>query len=167
MNIPSESECLKLLDENNALVKNHSIFVKNIALKIASHLEKRGIEINKDLLTAGALLHDIKKKFFFADDHGKQGQEFLEKLGYPEVGRIVGTHLFESRPETWEEKIVYYADKICNPGNRLVSITERIEYAKRQYGLPEHKIEPWIKEASEVEKELLGDRCEDVKKRLL
>jgi len=157
MNIPSEKECLDLLKVHNPKVMHHSIFVKEVSLKIADILSMKGILVNKELIAAGALLHDIKKTFNGPDEHNVRGCEFLTELGYPEVGKISKNHFFESELESYEEKIVYYADKLCNRGQILVSLDERINYAIDKYNFPKHKKDAWLKEALDIENELLGE----------
>lgn len=55
---------------------------------------------------------------------------------YPEVAEIVKKHMLydiiEPGLANWEEKIVYYADKIVN-NNKIVTLDERFEYLNARY----------------------------------
>ncbi|MEA3430798.1 MAG: HD domain-containing protein [Nanoarchaeota archaeon] len=159
MTIPTEEECMKLLNEYNPKLINHSVFMKDVALKIANIIERRGLQVNKDLLIAGALLHDIKKSSG-DDKHNILGKEFVEEKGYPEVGGIIETHFFGTNPETTEEKIVFYADKRVNPGSVLVSVQKRMDYLVDMYNIEEEKVQPWLNQVQEIEKELFGENGE-------
>ena len=132
----------------------HSKSVCKVALDIANKLEKKGIKVDKDLVVAGALLHDVKR---LDKDHVKSGFKLLESLGLKEVARVVKTHglkHFEEEdftPKTTEEKIVFYADKrVIN--DKIVSLEERFKYLKEKYGT-EDKLYHYTKE---IETELIG-----------
>lgn len=98
------------------------------ALEIASKINK---PVNYDLIARGGLLHDLGKAKGRADDHGYLGAEIGRSMGLPkEILRIMETHVKagltpkEAReagipakdytPETLEEKIVVYADKLVD-----------------------------------------------------
>ena len=156
MKIPTIKECLKIMREHN-LPKHiiaHSKAVCKVALEVVDKLEKKGIKVDKDLIVAGALLHDVKR---LDKDHVKSGAELLESLGLKEVARIVKTHglkHFEEEdftPKTTEEKIVFYADKRV-VDDKIVSLEERFKYLKEKYGT-EDKLYHYTKK---MEKELLG-----------
>src|SRR3989344_2750842 len=87
--IPTREECLKILKENNVPdnIIAHSRQVCGVALKIAGLLEKRGIKVDKGLVAAGALLHDVKKAS--QDDHVAEGFELLKSLGFGEVAEVI------------------------------------------------------------------------------
>ena len=160
MEIPTKEECLKILKENNVPdnIIAHSEQVCNVALKIADLLDKKGIKVNKDLVAAGALLHDIKK--LSPNDHVAEGFELLKSLGFEEVAEVIKKHgLYHLSkngfvPKTWEEKIVFYADKRVK-GSKIVSVGERFEYIKQRY--KKDDIENDIKFTKKIENELLGD----------
>src|SRR3989344_5057407 len=117
MVVPTKEECLKILEVNNVPdnVIAHSKAVCGVAMKVADLLEKRGINVNRKLVAAGALLHDVRKAY--SNDHVAEGYEFIKSIGFPEVALIVRkhglTHINDEKffPKSWEEKIVFYADK--------------------------------------------------------
>ncbi len=98
------------------------------ALEIASKINK---PVNYDLIARGGLLHDLGKAKGRADDHGYVGAEIGRSMGIPsEILRIMETHVKagltpkeaseagipekDYTPETLEEKIVVYADKLVD-----------------------------------------------------
>ncbi len=160
MEIPTKEECLKILKENSVPdnIIAHSKAVCNIALKIADLLEKKGIKLNRNLIVAASLLHDVKK--LSLNDHVAEGFELLKSLGFEKVAEVIKKHgLYhlgkdDFTPKTWEEKIVFYADKRVK-GNKIVSVDERFEYIKQRY--KKDDVENEIKFTKKIEKELLGN----------
>ena len=72
--------------------------------------------------------------------HVRAASEILEDLGEHEIAQIILKHRFDalidenasSQPVTWEEKLLYYADKRVRH-DRLVTIKERLEDGRRRY----------------------------------
>ena len=58
--------------------------------------------LNRDLIRAAALLHDITKtrSFVTSENHALTGGQFLSDLGYPEVGDLVRQHVRLDEYET-------------------------------------------------------------------
>ena len=127
-------------------------------MKIADLLEKKGTNINRDLAAAGALLHDVEK--LSPNDHVIEGFEMVKSIGYPEVASVIKKHGLAHMkeedfiPKTWEEKIVFYADKRVK-GSKIVSVDERFEYIGQRY--KKEDIENEITFTKKIEKELLGN----------
>ena len=157
MTIPTKEECLKILKEHNVPdnIIAHMKAVCNFSLKVCDILEKRGIKVNKELVSAGALLHDVKK--LSPNDHVIEGCELVKSLGYPEVAEVMKKHGLEHIhkedfvPKTWEEKIVFYSDKRVK-GTKVVSVDERFEYIKQRYKKEHVDLE--ISFTKKIEKEL-------------
>ena len=160
MKLPTKEECLNILKDNNVPdnVVAHLKAVHDFSIKICDVLEKRGINTNKDLVAAGALLHDVKK--ISPNDHVAEGYELVKSLGYPEVASVIKKHGIyhldeeEFQPKTWEEKIVFYADKRVR-GNKFVSVDERFEYIKQRY--KKEDVGKEINFTKRIENELLGN----------
>ena len=161
---PSKEECLKILKQENVPdnIISHLKAVHDFSMRVCDVLEKRGININKNLVAAGALLHDIRKTS--PNDHIVEGYELVKYLGYPKVANLIKKHGLmhinkgEFVPKTWEEKIVFYADKRFK-GDKMVSLDERFEYIKQRYNRDDTKKE--LEFTKKIEKELLGN--EEVK----
>jgi len=136
MRIPTEDECLQILKRNKVPenIIRHSKVVADLAVKLATKLQKHGVNVNIALTKAGALLHDIKR---LTPDHSRNGAHFLEEAGFIHVADIVRKHGLKDltmgvRPQTIEEKIVFYADKRVAE-DRIVSIQERFDLLKAKY----------------------------------
>ena len=161
MNIPTKEECLEILKRENVPenIIAHASAVSDFSMKIIDLLEKRGIKVNRNLIQAACILHDVKK--LSSSHHETEGAEFIESLGFPEVAVLIKKHglarLNERGfiPETWEEKIVFYSDKRCN-GAKVVSVDQRFDYIRQRYkkGNLEHE----ISFTKKLEKELLGNK---------
>lgn len=158
MIIPTKDECIRILKESGvpANIIAHSQKVCEVALKICGILEKKGINISKDLVAAAALLHDIAK--VKEGDHVINGSEIVKSLGFPEVARVISKHGLahldeeECRPKSAEEKIVFYADKRVKH-DHIVSVEKRFEYIRERYKSPNVEME--YKFTKEIEEELL------------
>jgi uncharacterized protein len=143
--IPTEAECRQLTTDMGMLenIAAHSRQVCRVSLLIFDHLQSDGL--NRELIRAAALLHDITKtrSFETLEDHAETGARLLAEIGYPELGCIVGQHVrldryFASEDPT-EEEIVNYADKRVLH-DQIVSLNERMGYILDKYGRePERK----------------------------
>ena len=137
--IPLREECLDILNKNKtpSNVIEHCKIVCKVAEEITDKLIENGIKVNKKLVTAAALLHDIEREKV---DHIKEGITLIKNLGFPEVAEVMRKHSLHGiedenrQPKTIEEKIVFYADKRVK-GNEIVSIEERFEDLKKRYNL--------------------------------
>jgi len=114
----------------------HSLLVAKISVFLADKLEASGIHVEKELVEAAALLHDLMKWEQIQNpgaDHGELAYAAL-KDRYPEVALIVKKHMMHEirNLTTWEEKLVHYADKRVNH-DRLVSLEERFRYFIERY----------------------------------
>src|SRR3989344_6461503 len=135
--IPSKKECLAILKKNKtpSNVVEHCKTVCKVAEYVADKLAKKGLKINKKLVVASALLHDIKRG---SDNHIIEGTKLLKSIGFLDISEVVrkhGLYKIENdsvRPKTIEEKIVFYADKRVK-GNKVVSLKERIKDLNERY----------------------------------
>jgi len=161
--IPSENECMTLLTEVGLApaIINHSLVVHKFALDLAGDLEKRGVRVDKELLAAAALLHDIMKMEAQVC-HGIEGGEFLRKKGFHEIASIVEKHCLinlddpELVPKTTEEKLLMYADLRVGTG-RVISLDERFNYIKHRYAPKDpSKFDEYKAFAKQLEWELTG-----------
>lgn len=122
--IPSSAQ-IKKLWKVHALPHNkqiHCTLVMRVAVWFAHRLMDvcSDIHINIALLSAAALLHDIDKmaRKEQGEHHPDTGVRILNDAGFFEVADLVRTHPLHSildqtiSPKTWEEKILYLADKM-------------------------------------------------------
>jgi uncharacterized protein len=137
--IPTEEECGRLIADMGMLenIVAHSRQVCRVALLLTDHLKQNGL--NRRLIQAAALLHDITKtrSFQTGEDHAETGAQLLADLGFAEVGRIVGQHVrlerYLASKSPAEEEIVNYADKRVLH-DRIVPLSERMGYILERYG---------------------------------
>jgi len=117
----------------------------------------KGYDVDIELVEIGAILHDIGRSKTHGTDHAAVGGEMVRRLGVAEpVARIVDRHVGagipedEARalglpegvyvPETLEEKIVCYADKLID-GWREVDISVTIDGFAEKMGRSHPAIE--------------------------
>ncbi|MBV5305919.1 MAG: HD domain-containing protein [Desulfobulbaceae bacterium] len=130
-----------------ANIRAHSLLVTNVAEEILDGLMEKnesGVSLpEKELVLAGALLHDIAKTICLQQDclHAQKGRDICLEHGYPAISEIVCEHVLlkEFSPERYAQgiffakEIVYYADKrVCH--DTIVSIEERLAYILERYG---------------------------------
>jgi uncharacterized protein len=137
--IPSEAECRRLVAGMGMLdnIVAHCRQVCCVSLLIVDHLKTNSL--NRELIRAAALLHDITKTRSFQthEDHAETGAQLLAEIGYPDVGRIVAQHVrlesysFSAVPT--EAEVVNYADKRVLH-DRIVPLGERMGYILEKYG---------------------------------
>ena len=149
--LPSREQALQLLYENGCSIRvvNHCRTVAKLALETAEALKKKGLNVDLELVEAGALLHDIGRSKTHSVNHAIEGAEIAGKAGLPKpVVSIIKRHIGggitanEAKalgwpnddiyvPETLEEKIVSYADKLIENGKR-VPVDRAIEQLYRE-----------------------------------
>jgi putative nucleotidyltransferase with HDIG domain len=139
--IPSIDQCFALMARYEMLenIKAHSIMVEKIASLIARELQKAGESLSIELVTAGALMHDIAKtrSLKTKENHSALGSEICIENHLNELAEVVSEHVvlksFSKGGPVLEKEIVYYADKRVNH-DKIVSLEERLAYLIRQYG---------------------------------
>ena len=130
--IPSRAECAELMVQYSMLpnIVEHSMQVMRVSLAITDNL-KSGVSVNRDLVLAAALLHDITKtrSLVTKERHDTSGGALMRELGFPRIAGIVEQHVIiqnlnlEGKLE--EREIVYYADKRVLH-DTIVTIEERV-----------------------------------------
>jgi uncharacterized protein len=141
--IPSRAECDELMAQYSMLpnIVRHSREVMRVALAIVDNL-RSGVSVNRDLVLAAALLHDIAKtkSLETKEHHDASGGALLRELGFRSAAEIVEQHVIiqnlnlEGRLE--EREIVYYADKRVLH-DTIVTIEERVHDLIRRYAATE------------------------------
>jgi len=128
-------------------IRAHSLMVARVASVLLQNLrdstEVNGTLASKELVLAGALLHDIAKTPCLKNrcDHARHGRDICLELGYPEVAEVVREHVILTEFSRTRYKngiflakeIVYYADKRVRH-DEIVSLEERLEYILDHYG---------------------------------
>jgi putative nucleotidyltransferase with HDIG domain len=121
---PNDEECFRLLHKRQTPqpVIDHCRAVAGKAEEIAAVLIGRGIPLNRELVRAGALLHDIAR---VQPRHAQAAALWIIAEGYPKVAKVIAEH--EELPEPAhldESAVVYMADKLIL-GTEEVTMEER------------------------------------------
>ena len=165
--IPSVRQCFDLMEQYSMLhnIRAHSIMVQKTATLIALRLREAGEHLHIDLVTAGALMHDIGKTLCLhsKEDHAVKGAAICLDHHLEEIAGIVGEHIrlknFEESAPISEREVVYYADKRVNHDS-IVSLSERLDYLLVQYGRNEEwvceRIRDNFRQCKEVERKLFN-----------
>ncbi|NWG11560.1 TIGR00295 family protein [Candidatus Bathyarchaeota archaeon] len=144
-NLPSREQALQFLYQSGCLrnVVRHCEAVSEFAVEIAKACKNNGVQVDLELVEIGALLHDIGRAKTHSVHHAIVGTEIAESLGLPQplisiIKRHVGGGITTKEakklgwptdnyiPQTIEEKIVSYADKLIE-GSKRVSIEKTVE----------------------------------------
>ena len=154
--LPSVAECLVWLKQygGSDSLLGHVRKVAAIAYAIAVQIGRCGVNVNPILAHRGGLLHDLAKGIARHDrsgkNHGELAAEILLAHHQSSLSEIARRHILFGilddaiKPRTWEEKLVYYADKWVEGGS-LVGLTERIQALRRRYNLDGDKLEKtWV-----------------------
>lgn len=143
--LPSRNQALEFLRESGCPpnVIKHCMAVAETAVEIAKACKEKGLNVNLELVEIGALLHDIGRAKTHSVHHAVVGAEIAKSLGLPDavisiIKRHVGGGITSKEakklgwpkdvyvPQTLEEKIVAYADKLIE-GSKRVPIEETIK----------------------------------------
>lgn len=180
--IPSRAQCLLLFDRFNlpSQKRIHVETVTELALFFAHKLtiNNSQLTINKNLVQAAALLHDIDKNIprKEGERHPDTAVRILKDLGFNEVAEVVRRHPLHAildpqlTPTTWEEKIVYLADKMTK--YEVIGVDHRFKLWYKE-GLPPDavaELEAALPKVKALEQELFavaGITFTDVQKEFL
>lgn len=171
--LPTRQQALAFLRQTGCPdnVIRHMEAVSKLAVEIAETCREKGYDINIKLVEIGALLHDIGRAKTHTVHHAITGAEIARSLDLPEpvisiIKRHVGGGITQKEakklgwpkdmytPQTLEEKIVSYADKLIE-GSRRVPISKTIEELSQE--LPPPAIERMLRLHEEM-RALIGDR---------
>jgi uncharacterized protein len=169
---------IKILEESGCApnVIQHCKTVAKLAVEIAEILQRKGFNVDLELVEIGALLHDVGRSKTHSVNHAIVGAEIAKSSDLPDaIVRIVERHVGGGippdeaerlgwprksyMPETLEERIVAYADKLIE-GTHKVPINRTIASFSRKLG----RNHPSIARLKALDKEfqaLLGEsRCQ-------
>jgi uncharacterized protein len=139
-----------------------------LAVEIAEKIKANGHDVDLDFIETAALLHDIGRARTHGIGHGIEGAKLMAE--HPRYARVCECHLgagitreeaeelgLPDRgyiPETLEEKIICYADKLVD-GTERVTIEESLERISKRLGKGHPAVER-IRELDREMRELMG-----------
>jgi len=166
--LPSSDEALRLLHNIGCSdeVIEHCRLVSRIAENIAESCKANGIDLNFDLVVIGAILHDMGRSKTNSVQHGVVGAQLAREMKLPEeliliIERHIGAGIpseeavslglpdREYLPQSLEEKIVAYADKLA-AGSRRTTIDSEISRLSKELG----SSHPAIQRLKDLDKEI-------------
>lgn len=181
----NEQEAINLLKKEKspeALVK-HSIIVSEVSTVLALALKEKGYDIDLGLVRIGGLLHDIGRVKAHSVHHGYLGGKILREMGIDErIARIAERHvgggisseeakelgLPERRymPESLEEKIICFADKIVEM-DHVIPLEKTLDSLREELGYESSSVQRLIKLKDELTRLLNCDPEEIVKESII
>ncbi|MBY9001163.1 MAG: HDIG domain-containing protein [Candidatus Heimdallarchaeota archaeon] len=163
--IPSKEECLKILRKHQAPfdVIYHCLMVTEITERISSQIR----EINRELVIAGAMLHDIGRSKDHTIFHAIEGARIIEREKLDQrlvsiVRKHIGSGITENEaeklglplddyiPRTIEEIVVSYSDNLTSD-ERECSFEETLEDFCRKFGEDSHVVKGYIRQKEIIE----------------
>ena len=126
-------------------IVQHSIQVACAGVWLSDNLKAGGLKIDREMVEAGCLLHDISKMYSIkkGGEHAMLGFKLLVKEGYAEVGDLVRQHVRLDMPVAEvshinEAMVVNYADKRVRH-HEIVTLEDRFVDLFERYALTEEK----------------------------
>jgi uncharacterized protein (TIGR00295 family) len=138
--LPTERECFEILKEEGCSPKviRHVCTVNIVAMILTSR-----IKADKDLVSAGSLLHDVGRSRTHGAKHVSEGVAIARSRNLPEpLVRVISRHIAagltndearalglpdgEYMPESIEEKIVCHSDNLVRD-DRVTSLHEALD----------------------------------------
>ncbi|MHC1624755.1 MAG: HD domain-containing protein [Methermicoccaceae archaeon] len=128
-------------------IQRHCLAVEKLAVEMAGELPPN-YHVDIELLSTGAILHDIGRAYTHTIAHGVVGACIVGKFGFPDaVCHIVERHIgggitreeaermnlppADYTPETIEEMLVAHADNLID-GDRRISLEDAVNDLRRK-----------------------------------
>jgi uncharacterized protein len=172
--ILSPEEAIDILNQMGCSKKviAHCKAVSDLSVNLAKEFKKKGFQVDIKLVEIGALLHDIGRSKTHDINHAIIGSQIAKSLNLSKsIVAIIECHigggisLDEAKklglpdkdyfPETLEEKIVAYSDKLIE-GAKVVSIKNTIKNLRKKLGSNHPAIDRIIKLHKELYS-MIGD----------
>jgi len=160
--IPTEAQAKALWDtyQMPAPKRIHVALVARVAEFFATKIQP----VNIPLLRAAALLHDIDKAVprLPGEGHPETAVRILKEEGMEEVANLVATHSLhaildpKTAPTTWEQKLLYLADKMVK--YEIITVDQRFALWNAEH-LPKDAqqiLDECYPKVKELEKEVFG-----------
>ncbi|MGO9567750.1 MAG: DVU_1551 family NTP transferase [Desulfomonilaceae bacterium] len=160
--IPTPRELKSLLAHKVHLsgeLIDHSRTVANLALRLASVLNRRGCRLDMELILAASSLHDIAKG---QPNHAGAGAEMISRMGFSAVAQVVSAHTditVKIQDPMTEREVVYLADKLVQ-GSDVTSLRARFEEANQRCSDDPTAHKLMLKRLEDAE--MIKHRCESI-----
>lgn len=109
-------------------VQGHCKAVSDVAVRLASELNKHGYNLDITLIERTGLVHDVARIY---DDHARKGYEILSELGFLDEAEIVRVHMmyhiYNHVDKLNECDMICLADVLVIE-DKYVGLDKRIEY---------------------------------------
>lgn len=145
-------------------IVKHCLLVSEKSAEIAKKVAKNDYKIDVELCKVGGLVHDIGRSQTHSIQHGIKGAELLKE--HPKLARIAKTHIGagipkdeavklglgdeDYLPETIEEKVVAYADKLVQKGKFVKDASMELKKLRKELG----ENHPGVKRLKRLEYEI-------------
>jgi len=129
-----------------------------VASHISTKLAEKGLTVDKDLVIAASLLHDIAKMECLdkGKDHCTEGAKLLSASGFSDIADVVRQHVKLDRicmETNLPAMVTNYSDKRVKH-NKIVTLKERFDDITARYvktKMDMERIESLYKQTKEVE----------------
>ncbi len=184
-NVISEQEAINLLREEKSpeILIKHSVTVSEISIILALAFKEKGYDVDLELVRVGGLLHDIGRVKTHSVRHGYIGGKLLRDRGIDErIARIAERHVGggisneeaeklglpggKYMPESLEEKIVCFADKIVEI-NHVIPLEKTLDKLREELGNENSAVQRVMKLKEELTRSLNRDPEDIVKRRII
>jgi CTP:molybdopterin cytidylyltransferase MocA len=134
--IPSQPECEALMDLMPGMderTRQHCREVARVADGIAGSLNKAGAGLDREIVLAAALLHDLARG---KPNHAREAARLVREAGFHAIAEAIITHMDiepGQGPDISAGEILFLADKLVS-GDRLISLADRFAEASARYG---------------------------------
>jgi len=133
--IPSETECEALMDLMPGMeesTRQHCREVARVADCITGSLNKAGAGLDREVVLAAALLHDLARG---RPGHAREAARLVREAGFHAIAEAIITHM-DIEPGQGQDisagEVLFLADKLVS-GDRLVSLADRFAQASARY----------------------------------
>lgn len=160
---PDLSTCMGILLHASLPIRaiRHALAVATAAYRLALLQRGRGLLVDPLLAHRGGLLHDLDKVLTAArpTEHGREGGSTLRTQGHEALARIAERHVFDATcgaqlaDWTWEERDVFYADKIVRE-DELVGLGARMADLAHRYPSFAGTLRRWRPALEELESQI-------------
>lgn len=142
--VPTQEDCAAIWDKYGVWenIREHSKQVALIVAWLGAQFQERGVNVNRPLILAGALLHDLAKSYTIqhGGNHAQLGAGWVvQETGNYQIAQMVYHHVnWPWEPDLSNESmlpalLLVYADKRVKH-DRIVPLEERFEDLFKRYG---------------------------------